>query len=257
MSKGLEALLAAVTSIAAHTYPDRTQQLARRIRRVVDIGSAKELAGWGTAAPSQARLRELLARWKAAGVSAEGLAGMLVGASHAYHTAKAEQSVELVWTGPSTDLVATRKTEQALLEVIDSAREELFVISFVAYGVPSISKALSEATARGVTVSMLLESDRDHGGDITFDAIGHMRASVPEARMYCWEEKGADFIGGKVHGKAAVADGRVCFITSANLTGHAMEKNMELGILIRGGDVPGQLIRHLRAMVATRVIKRI
>src|SRR5687768_10230348 len=32
-----------------------------------------------------------------------------------------EQSVELVWTGPDSDTVPLRKTEQAILEVLDSA----------------------------------------------------------------------------------------------------------------------------------------
>jgi phosphatidylserine/phosphatidylglycerophosphate/cardiolipin synthase-like enzyme len=36
--------------------------------------------------------------------------------------------------------------------------------------------------------------------------------------------------------KVAVADGSICFITSANLTGYAMEKNMEMGVLIEVGN---------------------
>jgi phosphatidylserine/phosphatidylglycerophosphate/cardiolipin synthase-like enzyme len=50
--------------------------------------------------------------------------------------------------------------------------------------------------------------------------------SLAAARLYAWEEKDDEFSGGSVHVKVAVADGRVCFITSANLTGHAMEKKM-------------------------------
>jgi hypothetical protein len=65
----------------------------------------------------------------------------LAGASAAYHQAKAEQEIELVWTGPSSKLVATRKTEQALLQVIDAAEQRLFMTSFVAYDVAAIMKA--------------------------------------------------------------------------------------------------------------------
>lgn len=56
---------------------------------------------------------------------------MIVGAGAAYHQAKAEQEIELVWTGPSSKLVATRKTEQALLQIIDAAADRLFMTSFV------------------------------------------------------------------------------------------------------------------------------
>jgi phosphatidylserine/phosphatidylglycerophosphate/cardiolipin synthase-like enzyme len=35
---------------------------------------------------------------------------------------------------------------------------------------------------------------------------------------------------GRVHGKVAVVDGARAFVTSANLTGHALKKNMEAGL---------------------------
>ena len=52
----------------------------------------------------------------------------------------------------------------------------------------------------------------------------------------------------------AVADGAVCFITSANLTGHAMERNMEAGVLLTGGQVPKLLHEHLQALVDTKTV---
>ena len=67
-------------------------------------------------------------------------------------------------------------------------------------------------------------------------------------------EAQAIFADGRVHAKVDVADGSSCFITSANLTGHAMEKNMEAGVLTSGGHIPGLLNKHLRALVDTKVI---
>jgi hypothetical protein len=51
-----------------------------------------------------------------------------------------------------------------------------------------------------------------------------------------------------------VADGDVCFITSANLTGHAMEQNMEAGVLLTGGQIPKLLLEHLQALVDTKTV---
>jgi hypothetical protein len=45
--------------------------------------------------------------------------------------------------GPSSKLVATRKTEQALFQVIDAAADRLFMTSFVAYDLASVMKALT------------------------------------------------------------------------------------------------------------------
>ena len=101
---------------------------------------------------------------------------------------------------------------------------------------------------------MLLEASDKHGGGVSIDAIGKMRAALPTARIYFWSEKGESFAGGKVHAKVAVCDETICFISSANLTGHAMEKNMEAGVLIRGGSVPIKLQNHLEALVTIKIL---
>lgn len=198
----------------------------------------------------------LLRAWGESRIAPVELAGLLVGASYGYHRARSEETVELIWTGPSSELVATRKTEQALLQVIKSAHEKLFLTSFVAYDVASIMAALHDAASRGVAISMLLESSDQHGGGVSFDAIGKMRKEFPSAKIYFWGEKADAFTGGKVHAKVAVADEAICFISSANLTGHAMEKNMEAGVLVTGGTLPVKLHQHLEALVTTKQLKR-
>lgn len=179
---------------------------------------------------------------------------MLVGASHACRQANSESDTELVWTGPSSELVATRKTEQALLQIIDQAQERLFLTSFVAYDVASIMAALTKATDRGVALSMLLESSDKHGGGVSIDGIARMREALPSAKVYFWKDRVDEFVGGKVHAKVAVCDEGLCFISSANLTGYAMEKNMEVGVLIRGGALPRTLHRHLEALVTIKIV---
>jgi PLD-like domain len=204
-----------------------------------------------------ARLSRLVAAWRLTAIPPVELSGMLGGAGAAYHQAKAEQEIELVWTGPSSKLVATRKTEQALLQVIDAAAYRLFMTSFVAYDVASVIKALARAVARGVTISMLLEASNKHGGNLSFDALAKMKAALPTARIFSWVDKTSEFAGGSVHAKIAVTDEDLCFISSANLTGHAMERNMEAGVLIKGGSIPRSLHRHLEALVTTNVIVKV
>ena len=143
---------------------------------------------------------------------------MLLAAGHVFTKVANQQSTELVWTGPTTPFVSARRTEQALLQVINAAAQTLFITSFVAYDVSTIVKALNAAAARGVAISMLLELSQDHGGSISFDAIGKMSALVPATKLYACI-KADPFSDGRVHAKVAVADGRMCFITSANLTG--------------------------------------
>lgn len=250
----MEKLLDAVAALACLVSQEKVQAIASRIRRTDADKAAAALSGVvGTPAASGV-VEQLVDAWRAATVSPSELASMLLAASHVFTKAASEQSTELVWTGPTTPFVSARRTEQALLQVINAADQTLFITSFVAYDVSTIVKALNVASDRGVAISMLLELSQDHGGSITFDAIGKMRALVPSARLYAWRDKADPFSDGRVHAKAAVADGHTCFITSANLTGFAMERNMEAGLLVSGGRVPRALDEHLRALVAMKIV---
>lgn len=253
----MQDLFCAIIDLVANTPPDHIRQLARQIKSLSEPASAWEMSGRALTPGSRQRVTSLADAWKSSGVPSVELAGMLLGASHAYHKAKDEDVAELVWTGPSSELVATRKTEQALLQVIQGAERKLFLTSFVVYSLTSIMEALTAAAERGVAVSMLLESSDQHGGSVSIDGIGKMRKVLPTVQVYFWGDRPEEFSGGSVHAKVAVADERQCFISSANLTGHAMEKNMEAGVLITGGSLPRNLHKHLEALDATRVITRV
>lgn len=187
----------------------------------------------------------LVNAWRTHAISPDELASLLLAAGHVLTQAMSRQSTELVWTGPTTPIVSARRTERALLQVINVAEHTLIMTSFVAYDVSIIVRALNAAADRGVTVSMLLELSQEHGGSLVFDVIGKMHTLVPKAQLYAWRDKTEPFSEGRVHAKVAVADGKTCFITSANLTGYAMDRNMEAGVLITGGAYSRAAIRAL------------
>jgi cardiolipin synthase len=250
-------LLDAVLRLVAETPPDRVDQLARAVGKSGRASMASGLDEWPLNASARGLLTAVVAAWRSNPIEAAELAALLVGAGAGYRRSKAEQVLELVWTGPPGPTIATRRTEQALLEVVDAAAKRLFVTSFVAYSVPSVMKAFERAIARGVRLSMLLELSEQDGGGISFDVIGKMKAALPTAHIYSWSSKDERFAGGKVHAKIALADEAICFVSSANLTGHAMERNMEAGVLIRGGSLPRDLHRHLEALETSNVIARV
>jgi phosphatidylserine/phosphatidylglycerophosphate/cardiolipin synthase-like enzyme len=247
-------LLDAIIDLVSNSPSDKTDQLAESIRLLSGAQGARSLSSWASNPRAKNALNKLIAAWRTVDIPSVEISAMLTAASAGYYRAKGEQEIELVWTGPSSKLVATRKTEQALLQVIDAATSRLFITSFVAYDVASIMSALRNAINRGVAVSMLLESSDKHGGGVSMDAIGKMRAALPSARIYFWRDKGESYAGGKVHAKVAVCDEAICFVSSANLTGHAMERNMEAGVLIRGGSLPMKLQNHLEALVTVKIL---
>jgi cardiolipin synthase len=253
----MERLLEAVTAVVCLVSPEKIRALAGAIRKIEDAKANVALSDVVGTATAKAVVERLVDAWRVTSIGSGELASMLLAASHAFENVSKHQSTELVWTGPTTPFVSARRTEQALLQVIGAAKQTLFVTSFVAYDVSTIVRALNDASTRGVSISMLLESSQDHGGSISFDVIGKMRVLVPAAKLYAWRERATPFADGRVHAKVAVADGAVCFITSANLTGHAMEQNMEAGVLLTGGQIPKLLLDHLQALVDTKTVSPI
>lgn len=59
---------------------------------------------------------------------------------------------------------------------------------------------------------------------------------------------------GALHVKCAVVDDEAAMISSAYLTEHAMNLNMELELLVRGGELPRSLAGHLRSLIQSRVL---
>jgi len=150
-----------------------------------------------------------------------------------------QQRVSIVWTGPETDAVPVRRTDQALLELIARASRKLIVVSFAVYKVREVANALIAATQRGCNVAVVLESEVESGGKVMFEMAAALGSDVAaHARLYTWPhdlrpETGA----GKrasLHAKCAVADGERLLVSSANLTEYAFTKNMELGLLVEG-----------------------
>lgn len=171
------------------------------------------------------------------------------------------QSVELVWTGPDTGAVPFRRTEQAILQVLDSACHRITLVSYAVYSIPNIREALVRAARRDVKTSIVVETpDRIEGQQeySTLQALGP-EASACSA-VYYWPRVRRNSCGDKIgilHVKCAVADGRWLFLSSANLTEYAFSINMELGVLVTGGPLPGQVEENFRRLIAEGILERI
>jgi len=248
-------LLEAPLDFVRHVPTERVEAVARRFQGIPGGAEPTDLEGLLTSSKAKAYLDELVRTWKTTGLSGDFLSGLLVGAAASREEVLSESVVRFVWTGPTTPLVPTRRTDQVLLELVRQAERELFFVSFVTYHVPSLVEALNEASGRGVEVSFLLESPKSLGGTLEENLIERMRERVPKAKFYVWRTRPEPFVGGRVHAKIALADDRIAFVGSANLTEHAVSKNMEAGILLSGGPIPQEIHEHLHALVDLDIIE--
>jgi phosphatidylserine/phosphatidylglycerophosphate/cardiolipin synthase-like enzyme len=172
------------------------------------------------------------------------------------------QSVELVWTGPEVEGVPFRRTEQAILQVLDSATKRITLVSYAVYRIPRICEALVRAAHRGVQINVVVETPNKIEGQAEYDTIQALGGQVAAvSTVFYWPEKhrAQDHSGkhGILHVKCAVADGRWLFLSSANLTEYAFTVNMELGLLVTGGPLPGQVEEQFDWMIGTEVFERV
>jgi phosphatidylserine/phosphatidylglycerophosphate/cardiolipin synthase-like enzyme len=195
-------------------------------------------------------------------ISPEAVAAALLTAGHSVRVHQQRESVELVWTGPDVGMVPLRRTEQALLQLIDSASRRATVVSYAVYNIPRIGEALVRAADRGVSINVIIETPDRLEGRNAYDTLKALGASVAvRCNVFLWplEKREKDDAGkpGILHAKCAVADGRWLLLSSANLTEYAFTLNMELGLLVFGGNLPVQVEGHFDRMIQTGVLVRL
>ena len=111
-----------------------------------------------------------------------------------------------------------------------------------------------EACARGVKVAIVLESPTESAGKVGFDMATALGSDVVRhATLYTWpaDRRPETPVGTRasLHAKCAVCDARQLLVSSANLTEFAFTLNMELGLLVKGGDTPLRVQRHFEQLI--------
>jgi phosphatidylserine/phosphatidylglycerophosphate/cardiolipin synthase-like enzyme len=197
-----------------------------------------------------------LDRWQqeAKDIEARTVALALQTAALSERTHRDSQSVELAWTGPNTEQAPFRRTEQAILHVLDGAKSRITLVSFAVHRIPNIGKALINAAKRGVRITVIVETPDKIVGEgeySTIKALGQEVANCSTAYFWPKENRpqGENGKVGILHVKCIVADGEFMFLSSANLTQQAFTINMELGMLIRGGTMPSQVEQQFEYLI--------
>lgn len=194
-----------------------------------------------------------VAAWSDTGTSVTEVVAMLRAASAARAAALRESQIEVVWTGPDTPDVPSRSTEAVVLEIVDSAHQHLLLATYAAYRYPRLVTALQAATKRGVRVEVLVET-RSAAGTLLSDEPAKAFAGIHGVTLYEWFRPPVQ-VRGRMHCKLIVADRALALVSSANLTTNAIEDNLECGLLVRGGAVPGRLADHVAALIREGVFR--
>jgi phosphatidylserine/phosphatidylglycerophosphate/cardiolipin synthase-like enzyme len=198
-------------------------------------------------------------RTKASGVSPSEVAIALRTAACSRKSREADPSVEIVWTGPRSQNVSFRHTEQAILQILNSAQSRILLVSYAVYSIPNIQDAVVRAAKRGVKITVVVETPDKLDVENEYSTLRALGDDVARcSAVYYWskEKRKRDASGklGILHVKCVVGDGRWLFLSSANLTKYAFSLNMELGLLITGGDAPMKIERMFDSLISDGVL---
>lgn len=246
-------LLHAVAGIGQALRPAHAERLAAGLAAIAGPDAAGHLR---TLVPTPAfghSVERLLDAWATQpGVPGVVLGAAVAAAAAAHDLARRASHVELVVSGPTSTVIHARRTEQLVAQLVGEAQRDILLITFGLQMHRDLREPLAAATARGVAVTVLAEDPADNPaftGDPTKALAGL------DVRRLRWPAEHRPESGAALHAKVIVVDAITAFVTSANLTRRATGDNLEIGVLIRGGDIPTRLVGHIDRLVQQDVLR--
>jgi phosphatidylserine/phosphatidylglycerophosphate/cardiolipin synthase-like enzyme len=146
-----------------------------------------------------------------------------------------------------------------LFELVAGASSTLTLTSYATFRQDDLLEALRAAVARGVRIRLVLESAAASRGRLDHNAARAFAALSGLVDVLEWpaELRGEGKAVGVLHAKAVIADSRSALVSSANLTAAALDKNIELGLLVTGGGIPRRLEEHFAELRTKGVLRRV
>ncbi|MGL5828323.1 MAG: DISARM system phospholipase D-like protein DrmC [Angustibacter sp.] len=240
MIEGVQRAAQFAAEVAGYLPEDDLSELASAVLFGADsIHRFQATATSGLLRSAAGRAVQLLAN----GVGRTELSSALVSAGLAYTRIRLDCHVDIVWTGPHSDITSHHITSHILRELINSAREDILLVCYALRPQAEIVERLSAAKNRGVFITCLAERQADNphftGEDRVISALVGKNLAWPQGRRH----KGAS-----LHAKIMVIDRTVALVGSANFTESGIEKNLECGVVIRGGNQPEQIHDHIMGL---------
>ncbi|MEV4621208.1 DISARM system phospholipase D-like protein DrmC [Asanoa sp. NPDC049573] len=199
----------------------------------------------------------VLAARQDSGLSRAEASAYLRGLAAGHAQRSAAVRIESVWSGPSTHPVPVRATAQVLVDLVADAHSELLLMTYSATRYQPLLDALAAAVDRGVAVAVVVETLRGAGGALNGSEPAAAFAEVRGVQLWHWPVEARAEDRAKMHAKVAVADRRALLVSSANLTQSGVHRNIEAGLLVRGGTAPQRAAEHITELQSRGVLTRL
>jgi hypothetical protein len=179
-----------------------------------------------------------------------------------------EDSIDLVTTGPEASGVANRYTGVVVRELFANAKTSVLVAGYAVHQGKHVFSALADRMKAlpQLHVRMFLDIQRSlNDASTPGECIRRFNSRLvgtqwpgdrPIPTIYFYPSS-LEFETGKracLHAKCVVIDGVISFISSANFTEAAHERNIEVGVLIRSSLIADRITRHFDSLVEDQML---
>ncbi len=178
-NSGERQLIELAAAVACELSEGQARALAVEVERLSTPRVLRRVAGM-TAPTSVVDLTEQWVSGEA--LSPQTLATAIRCASRAVKATSSYEKVELLYTGPESDI---RRNVHGLLDVIRSAKERLWIVSYVVVGVDEVLRSLEERASSGVEVNILLDHVPDGFTRTRADLVRHANS----CRLFVWPDE--------------------------------------------------------------------
>jgi PLD-like domain len=182
-----------------------------------------------------------------------------------------EDTFDLVTTGPEAGASANRDTSVVVRELFATAEDSVLVAGYAVYQGQRVFQALADRMRDrlNLKVQMFLDvrrspGDTSCGSEIVRRFGDHFRQHdwpserpFPELFYFPSSLEENPHERASMHAKVIVIDNTRVFISSANFTEAAHQRNIEVGLVIRSKLLADQLTKHFASMVAEGALKPI
>ncbi len=215
-------------------------------------------------APASDAVAGALGELAGLGVSGPACAAWLRGFDQA---AGRRAAPDFVWSGPEVAGLHARDTRRVYEELLGSAVRSAWVATYAFFDGPRAFEVLARRMDEtpGLAVTLLLNVQRRKGDTTGADHLVRRFADrfweqewpgAARPRVF-YDPRSLDPDGGAgvLHAKAVVVDDEAVFVTSANLTEAALDRNIEIGLLVRDRALAATMTRHFTTLIERSLLQ--
>jgi phosphatidylserine/phosphatidylglycerophosphate/cardiolipin synthase-like enzyme len=180
-----------------------------------------------------------------------------------------ERTIQLILSGPEVAGTPVVDTKTTVLSLFEEATKEVLISSYVFHEAAQFFERLAEKYDLNPTFRVTFLVDLSHLRELPTMPVSVLaRSFASNFREHHWPGRRMPEIwhdprsftagsgGGILHAKTIIVDRQAAFITSANFTGAAQSRNIEVGVLLRQPQIAARLHAYFSGLIATGVLMK-